>query len=115
LTVRKLFTPKDDVIATADDARALDDKEVIVKKRYNTRKVQKERSTWICFESSAIMDWLEVLSLELLSSLAFSSVEDISVSVWSAVTEPDAVSTFSMFCCPGVEAPIVDSVPHTYC
>ena len=50
LTVRKLFTPKDDVIATADDARALDDKEVIVKKRYNTLKVQKDRSTWICFE-----------------------------------------------------------------
>jgi hypothetical protein len=41
LTVRKLFTPKDDVIATADDARALDDKEVIVKKRCNTLKVQK--------------------------------------------------------------------------
>jgi hypothetical protein len=38
------------------------------------------------------MDWLEVLSLELLSSLAFSSVEDISVSAWLAVTEPDAVS-----------------------
>lgn len=49
MTVRKLFTPKDDVIDMADESIALNDKEFIAKKTYNTMKVQKDRSTWICF------------------------------------------------------------------